>query len=109
MEIETMTEFKEEDLEKFYQGSLRASATEFFALGGFSQARHLFRMGYNRTFLKKSVTEVESECLELFKELGINKENASDYQVEILWTGEVSKVYEYQEIWCNEESLGDEK
>jgi hypothetical protein len=106
--MEIMTEFKEEDLEKFYQGSLKVSAAEFFALGGFSQARHLFRMG-NRTFLKKSIAEVESKCLELFKELGINKENASRYQVEILWTGEVSKVYEYQEIWCNEEILGDEK
>jgi hypothetical protein len=99
-----MTEIKKEDFEKFYQGSLKASATEFFALGGFSEARHLFRMGYNRTFLKKSVTEVESECLELFKELGINEENAGRYQIEILWTGEVSKVYEYQQIWGNEEN-----
>jgi hypothetical protein len=104
-----MTTPEEESREKFYQGSLRVSAAEFFTLGGFSQARHFFRMGYSRTFLKKSVTEVESECLELLKELGINKENASYYQIEILWTGEVSKVYEYQEIWCNEENLGGEK
>ena len=100
-----MTTLEEEYLEKFYQGSLKVSAAEFFTLGGFSQARYLFRIGSNPPFLKKSIAEVECECLELFKELGINKENARDYQIEILWTGEVSKVYEYQEIWCNEENL----
>jgi hypothetical protein len=98
-----MKTVEEEYFEKFYQGSLKASAAEFFALGGFSKARHLFRMGHSRTFLKKTLAEVESKCIELFRELGISKENARNYQVEISWFGEVLKVYEYQEIWCNEE------
>ena len=103
-----MTTVEEEYFEKFYQGSLRASAAEFFALGGFSKARHLFRMGYSRTFLKKTVAEVESKCFELFRELGINKINARNYQVEISWFGEVLKVYEYQEIWCKKEDEEEE-
>ena len=98
-----MKTFEEEYHEKFYQGSFRVSTDQLFQLGGFALPRRFFRMGSNTVFLKRSISEVESECLELLKKLGINEENAKEYQVEISWFGEVLKVYEYKEIWCKEE------
>ena len=89
--------------EMFYEGSLRVGTDQFFQLEVFALPKCFFRMGSNSVFLKRSITEVESECLELFKKLGINKGNAKEYQIEISWFGEVLKVYEYQEIWCKKE------
>jgi hypothetical protein len=98
-----MKTFDERYREMFYQGSLRVSIDQFYQLGGFALPKRFFRMGSGTVFLKRSTSEVESECLELFKELGINEKNAKEYQIEISWFGEVLKVYEYQQIWCNEE------
>jgi hypothetical protein len=98
-----MKTFEEEYREKFYQGSFRVSTDQLFQIGGFALPRRSFRMSSNPVFLKRSISEVESECFELLKKLGINQKNAKEYQIEISWFGEVLKVYEYQEIWCNEE------
>jgi hypothetical protein len=98
-----MKTFEEEYREKSYQGSFRVSTDQLFQIGGFALPRRSFRMSSNPVFLKRSISEVESECFELLKKLGINQKNAKEYQIEISWFGEVLKVYEYQEIWWNEE------
>jgi hypothetical protein len=98
-----MKSFEEKYREKSYQGSFRVSTDQLFQIGGFALPRRSFRMSSNPVFLKRSISEVESECFELLKKLGINQKNAKEYQIEISWFGEVLKVYEYQEIWWNEE------
>lgn len=103
MGIERMKSFDEKYREMFFQGSLRVGVDQFFQLHGFALPKRFFRMGSDTVFLKRSISEVELECLELFKELGINKNNAEEYQIEISWFGEVLKVYEYKEIWSKEE------
>jgi hypothetical protein len=99
-----MKSFDEKYREMFFQGSLRVGVDQFFQLHGFALPKRFFRMGSDTVFLKRSTSEVELECLELFKELGINKINAGEYQIEISWFGEVLKVYEYKEIWCKKEN-----